>query len=235
LTYGGLILWNAASVGPASSTGPIVCTVATPSLADLRAAWTAGPGSGPRRMLIHLLADGRPVTAESLAAATGLSIEIARADIADARRRGLEVDQHGAVIGAALSLRPTSYRFRIRDHDLYAWCGFDALFLPIVLGERAEVASTCPVTGQAIHLAIEADGTVSLAEPAGVVVGIVGPQLMRSLPDRGAASAVCAQMPLFASRAAGLRWQVDNSGVAIVDLDDARDIARLYVQFSPGQ
>jgi hypothetical protein len=63
-------------------------------------------------------------------------------------------------------------------HDLYTWCGFDALFLPIVLGERAEVAWTCPVTGEAIHLTVEADGTISGAEPPGVVVGIVGPQVM---------------------------------------------------------
>jgi alkylmercury lyase len=108
-----------------------------------------------------------------------------RADIADARRRSVQVDDDGAVVGAALTLRPTPHRFRVRGHDLYAWCGFDALFLPIVLGERAEVASTCPVTGEAIHLTVEADGTVSGAEPPGVVVGIVGPQVMALCPGSG--------------------------------------------------
>jgi hypothetical protein len=35
------------------------------------------------------------------------------------------------------------------------------VFLPIVLGERAEVATTCPATGTAIRLTVGADGTVS--------------------------------------------------------------------------
>jgi hypothetical protein len=36
-------------------------------------------------------------------------------------------------------------------------------------------------------------------------------------------------MPFFASRDAGHRWLVDHPGVAIVDLDTAREIARAYV------
>jgi alkylmercury lyase len=103
-------------------------------LAELRAAWAAGPESGPWRGLINLLADDRPVTAEALAAATRRSVGRVRADIADARRHGVQVDDDGAVVGAALTLRPTPHRFRVRGHDLYTWCGFDALFLPIVLG-----------------------------------------------------------------------------------------------------
>jgi hypothetical protein len=36
-------------------------------------------------------------------------------------------------------------------------------------------------------------------------------------------------MPLFASRQAGERWQAGKPGVGIVDLLDAREIARAYV------
>jgi Alkylmercury lyase len=46
----------------------------------------------------------------------------------------------------------------------------------------------------------------------------------------GPGSAICSQMPLFASREAGERWQVGHPGVGIVDLDEAREIARAYVQ-----
>lgn len=55
-----------------------------------------------------------------------------------------------------------------------SFCGFDALFLPIMLDDRADVASTCPVTDTEIRLTVEPDGTVSAASPATVVVGIVG-------------------------------------------------------------
>jgi hypothetical protein len=92
-----------------------------------------------------LLADARPVTAEAPAAATGEPLAQARAHIEAAAGLGYEVED-GALVGAALTLRPTRHRFRLRGHDLYTWCGFDALFLPIMLGEQAEVASTCPIT-----------------------------------------------------------------------------------------
>lgn len=133
-------------------------------------------------------------------------------------------------MGNALTLRPTEHRFRVRGNDLFTWCGFDALFLPIMLGERAAVASTCPVTGEPIRLRVEPDGTVSAAVPNSAAVGIVGEEVTSCCQVAGPGSAICAQMPLFASRQAGERWQVEHRGVGIVDLADAREIARAYAQ-----
>jgi len=199
-----------------------------PTLDDIRGTWTDRPAFSARREVIDLLADGRPATPDALAAATGRSIDEVTALIDESRRRGVEVE-NGAIVGAALTLRPTQHRFRVRGHDLWTWCGFDGLFLPILLGERAEVATTCPVTGTAIRLAVEADGTVSQVSTQGVVVGIVGQQVTSCCTTTGPQSEVCTQMPFFASRDAGERWQADHPGVAIVDLDDARSIAHAYV------
>jgi alkylmercury lyase len=200
----------------------------TPSLDELRTTWTIRPGFSTRWEVIDLLADGKPATPEALTAATGLSIEEVTAHIDDVRRRGGEVED-GAIVGAALTLRPTEHRFRLRGHDLYTWCGFDALFLPVLLGEPAEVASTCPVTGTGIRLVVGADGTVSHSSPKTVVVGIVGQDVTSCCPFSGPGSAVCTQMPFLSSREAGERWLLDHPGVAVIDLDDAREIARTYV------
>jgi alkylmercury lyase len=206
-----------------------VTAMTTPSTGDLQLLWSsrAYSSNAVSRAAINLLADGRPVTAEALAVATGFGIEDVRASIETAHRSGAEIED-GAIAGIALSLRPTRHRFRVRGHELYTWCGFDALFLPIILGERAEVASTCPVTGAEIHLAVEADGTVTEVAPDPVVVGIVGEEVTSGCTVAGPASAICTQMPFFASREAGERWASDHPGVAIVDLDPAREIARAY-------
>jgi alkylmercury lyase len=204
----------------------------TPSIEDLRTTWSVRPGfanDNANRAAISLLADGKPATSTALAAATGISIEQAMTYIGTASRTGVEVED-GAIVGAALTLRPTPHRMRVRGNDLYTWCGFDALFLPIMLGERAEVGSTCPVSGTQIRLTVEADGTVSDASPAGVGVGIVGQEVISCCAVSGPESVICTQMPLFASREAGERWLADHPGVAIVDLDDAREIARVYVE-----
>lgn len=201
----------------------------TPSITELKTTWgrkddVANPAS---RVGIGLLANGAPVTPAALAAATGMSLQETQAFIEEAERVGAEVED-GAVVGAALTLRPTRHRFRVRGNDLYTWCGFDAVFLPIILGERAEVASTCPVTGTEIRLTVEPDGTVSAVTPDTAVVGIVGDEIIPAVSGPDAED--CTQMPFFASREAGERWLADHPGVAIVDLDDARGIARAYVQ-----
>lgn len=207
-------------------------SLSSPSLSELRAAWTARSGVATavgNRAAINLLADGKPATATALAEARGTSVDQARASIEEARRHGVEVDD-GAIVGMALTLRPTKHRFRVRGNDLYTWCGWDALFLSIMLSECAEVASSCPVTGTEIHLVVEADGTISAVSPDTVVVAIVGQQVTACCSVAGPDSEICTQMPFFATREAGERWQADHPGVAIVDLDDAREIARAYVQ-----
>lgn len=201
---------------------------------DLHATWSrrrdeTNRGGGLSMAAIRLLADGKPATPAALAEATGRGVDEVRTYIGNARRAGAEIEE-GAVVGVALTLRPTEHRFRVRGNDLYTWCGFDALFLPIMLGEPAEVTSTCPVTGVEIRLRVEPDGTVSAAAPETVVVAIVGEEVTSCCSVAGPGSQICAQMPLFASRAAGERWLADHPGVAVVDLGDAREIARTYAQ-----
>lgn len=65
-------------------------------------------------------------------------------------------------------------------------------------------------------------------KPDTAVVGIVGDEIISAVSGPDAED--CTQMPFFASREAGERWLADHPGVAIVDLDDARAIARAYVQ-----
>lgn len=206
----------------------------TPTITDLAATWRRRASTDQAalagRAIIDLLANGRPVPPEALARATGTGVEQARAQVQSARGRGAEVTEDGAVAGLALTLRPTGHRFRVRGNDLFTWCGFDALFLPILLGEPAQVGSTCPVTGAGIRLRVQPDGRVSTANPATVVVGIVGGAVTSCCPVAGPGSAICTQMPLFASRAAAQRWLPDHPGVSILDLNQARRVARAYVE-----
>lgn len=207
----------------------------TPTITDLKTTWSRRDYSTNEasRATIDLLADGRPVTLEGLAAATGLSVDQVRSHIENVRTEGVEIED-GAIVGLTLTLRTTAHRFRVRGNDLYTWCGYDALFVPIILGERAEVASTCPVTGDDIQLIVEPDGTVSTVTPDTVAVGLVGEEVIACCAVAGPDSEICTQMPFFASRQAGERWQADHPGVAILDLDQAREVARAYVT-EPGR
>lgn len=207
----------------------------TPTSVDLCEAWArrgADPTTGELtdlgRAVLNLIADGRPASVEELAARTGAEREQIQASVAAATAVGYEVED-GAIVGAALTLRPTPHEFRIRGRQLFTWCGFDALFLPMLLQEPAEVASTCPVSGTPIHLTVEADGSVSRVDPGSTVAGIVGDEVMACCSTTGPDSEICTQMPFFADRQAGEQWQATHQDVAIVDLDVARRVARAYV------
>jgi alkylmercury lyase len=58
---------------------------------------------------------------------------------------GFFTDEQGHVIGfLGLSIRPMPHRLTVTGRTLYAWCAFDTLFLPELLGAAAEVESRCP-------------------------------------------------------------------------------------------
>jgi alkylmercury lyase len=55
---------------------------------------------------------------------------------------------------------------------LYAWCAFDTLFLPELLGATAEVESQCPTTGEQISLSVTRT-EVSNLHPAATILSYV--------------------------------------------------------------
>lgn len=206
----------------------------TPSLEELRSCWAARGrealvplATRAARIVLGLLADGRPVSAEQIATGTDRSVEEVRGWLEQARDHGYEVDDRGRLVGAALTLQPTAYEFRVRGNDLHAWCGFDTLFLPMVLGESARVRSTCAITDRPVRFDIDADGTITDAVPDTIQVAIVGPAVT-NCGTTGPASPVCRQMPFLANPRAGLAWQTAHPGVAVVSLADAIEVARTH-------
>lgn len=179
--------------------------------------------------VLERLADGIPASPDDLAAATGLPVDEIRRLVAASASIGYEV-RDGAIIGAALTLNPTAHRFRVRGNDLHTWCGFDALFIPLLIDERAEVRSTCPVTGADIHLRVEADGSVHDVTPAETVIAVVGSEVTSCCPTTGPGSAICTQMPFLSSRRAGEVWLRGRDGVAVLDLESAMEVAAGYAR-----
>jgi alkylmercury lyase len=207
--------------------------MASPTYEALFDAWTARSRRSTTDNRLHaaaldLLADGAPVAADALAQATGQPIEAIHAWLERLANAGYELDAAGRLVGAALTLRPTPYRFRVRSNDLYAWCGFDTLFLPRLLAEPAQVDTRCPVTGEQIRLSLESDGRITTASPDTTVVAIAGPTVTANCSTTGPASPVCSQMPLFNDAVAGEQWAEHHPGVAIVDLNEAVQLARGY-------
>ena len=88
------------------------------------------------------------------------------------RRRGA----HHWLLGSRLvaDLTPHSHR----QKTLYAWCAWDTLFMPELLGETMRVESQCPETQRNIYLTASPHG-VSALDPPGMVMSLLTPEATR--------------------------------------------------------
>jgi alkylmercury lyase len=163
---------------------------------------------------IRLLAEGEPVALERLARAAGARLE----DVATAldAQISAERDDHGRLVGLALTLRPTPHRFTVDGRTLYAWCASDTLMLPVILGRPGVVESTCPQTGQPIRIDLTPDAVEGL-DPPEAVMSAVRP--IGKLPDVRAAT--CNHGHFFSSAAASANWVRDHPDGYVYPVEEA--------------
>jgi len=172
--------------------------------------------------LYRLLAEGRPVARGVLAAQVGLSPALVR-EVLD-NWYGVYYDAAGEIVGyRGLALKETSHRFRVRGRTLYAWCAWDTLFIPQILGVAAEIESNCPVSGDAIRLIVTPYG-VEAVEPASTVISFVTPQ--QAELRENIALHFCHFIHFFRSEGIAGDWIVRHPGTRILTLDKAWALGR---------
>lgn len=170
----------------------------------------------------RLLADGEPVDRARLATRTGLSPERVAELLGDLP--GVYVDDRERVIGFwGLTIRPMAHWLLVDGRVLYAWCAWDTLFLPELIGKPAQVQSTCPTTGTPISLTVHNHEITDVA-PAGTVLSF----LHRDQPfDADVIATFCHYVHFFADTAAAEQWTSEEDGTFVVSLVDGAEIARL--------
>lgn len=178
------------------------------------------------RQILQLLAEGQPVTPERLAEGSGQPLEFIRTTFAALQNCGCEFNEQGALIGDALTLTPTRHRFRVKNHDLYAWCALDTLFLPALINQTGEITSTCLQTGALIHLTVSPDGIEAVSPPE-TALSIV----FTSGCTSGINGSFCGQIHYFASREAAVQWVGGRTDFAVLSVIEAFELARqVYVE-----
>lgn len=131
--------------------------------------------------LVEGIARSGAISPEEFASKLGTEPSRAKDIFAEFASMGVQIDEQGNAVAAALTARQTAHRIQVGGRELYAWCALDTLFIPGLLGEEAEVSSTCPGSGESVRITVTPDG-VRASSPADTVVSVV-------LPNRGYASA----------------------------------------------
>ena len=173
--------------------------------------------------LYRLLARGEPVRVEELAETLNRRSYQTRRTI-DSWPSLIQQDERKRVVGfGGLSLERTKHRFSMDGQSMYAWCAWDSLFVPEIIGKTAHVQSECPVTGRSISLTVRPDG-VSDCDPAKAVVSFLLPDAMDLEQDvRGS---FCAHVHFFASHDASHDWTRRNEGMFLLTVSDAFQLGR---------
>jgi len=114
-------------------------------------------------------------------------------------------------MGYVLTLRPTPHRFTASGRTLYGWCADDTLMFPVILGRPGVVESTCPKTGEPIHIELNP----SRVEP-GAVVSAVRPR--GKLIDVRASTCMKGH---FYSSAAAAEWMIEHPDGYVHPVEEA--------------
>jgi alkylmercury lyase len=172
--------------------------------------------------LYRLLATGEPVEPARLAAAVGVPAAVA-AESLD-RWHGVQTDDAGRVVAfGGLSIVEGPHRLRVGGRTLHAWCAWDTLFLPELIGSPAEVDSLCPVTGRRVSLRVDREGPSELS-PFEAALSFV-------LPGAAYANDViagfCRFVHFFASPEAAETWTAEHPGSFVISVAEGFEVGRI--------
>lgn len=186
--------------------------------------------SGEQRLSINLyrlLMGGEPVSRSRLTRTSGLSADEVTS-ILDTWP-GVHFDTDERIVGYwGLSLTPTPHQINFQNREFYAWCAWDTLFLPEVLGEPASIRSTCPVTSTPITMLVSATGVENLDPPTAVVSFVLPPA---SEIDADIVNSFCHYVHFFADEQVAAEWAGQHEGAFIVSVEDAFRAARAKNQW----
>lgn len=168
------------------------------------------------------LARGVPAAPEEIAADAGVAVEQVRRVLAD--WIGVYSDCENRVIAFwGLALPPMKHRLEVDGVNLHAWCAWDTLFLPELLGKTMRVESACATSGESVHLTVSPAGVES-ADPTTLFISFICPDASGFRTD--IVRNFCHFVHFFRSRADGEAWVAQNPGTFLLTLDEAVELAR---------
>lgn len=181
-----------------------------------------------KRVLLTLyrkIAEGRPVHKQALASLLNIDELDLKIILDELPPSNIVFDKEDYIIGyRGLSQEPSDHHLMIKGIKLYAWCAFDCLFIPELLGCKIEVKSQCPETKEEIHL-ILSPNTIDKMCPQTIFVSFITPDLDTYQSDLR--RNFCCHVNFFSSEEAGNSWTKRNEGTVLLGLEQAFALAHI--------
>ena len=124
------------------------------------------------------------------------------------------------------------HQLTIDGQRLSAWCAWDTLFLPHLLGKTADVESQSPGLARVVELSVTPTG-VDRVEPEDAHVSFLIPNAAGMQKDT--VTTFCHFVHFFPSRREGEAWAALHPGTFILSVEEAHAIARRKNQAQYGE
>jgi alkylmercury lyase len=111
----------------------------------------------------------------------------------------------------------------IDGQRLSAWCAWDTLFLPQLLGKKTTVESSSPSSGVAVHLTVTPEGEEHL-NPAGAQMSFLLPDAVAVQKD--ILGSFCCFVHFFPTREIGETWVAQHVGTFLLSIEEGFAVAQ---------
>ena len=175
--------------------------------------------------LYRLLGQGDLVSRDTLAKAAGVTLE----RVNEILEGWTGVYYEGEKIVGFWGLTPKPFSKHLLKYDgrtEYAWCAWDTLFLPEILGKSIAIESTDPETDQIVRLTVSPEGVLNVS-PEGAVMSILEP---KDDMIEDVVANFCHFVFFFPSIAVGQRWVDKHPGTSLMSIEDAYLLGKLRNQ-----
>jgi alkylmercury lyase len=179
--------------------------------------------------LYSLLAEGQPVSRNALAERLDVPVETVNRTLDG--WPGVFSDSERRIVGYwGLSI-PAAYKsphtLKTNGRMLSAWCAWDTLFLPQLVGHTAEIESASPNDAGTVRLTITPQ-QVERVEPVGAQMSVLVPDAQEMQKD--VVTSFCHFVHFFPSRQAAESWVAKHAGTFLLSIHEAHVLARLKNQ-----
>ena len=123
--------------------------------------------------------------------------------------------------GALLSAKCANH-MQFNGNTSYAWCAWDTLFIPELVGATAQITSACTTTDKVISMMVTGRGVHS--DQTDIWLSFLLPD--EKAIEEDVTTNFCHFVHFFSSKTAGETWTAQNEGTFLLTLDDAFNVGK---------
>jgi len=173
------------------------------------------------RTIYQQLALGNPLSLERLAEILEQAVEVIQQKLA--QWGSVFYNNSGEINGfLGITVDERHHRMQINGITSYAWCAWDTLFIPELVGATAQVTSSCAATNEPITLTVTPQGVHSA--PTDIWVSFLLPD--EKAVQENVTTSFCCHVRFFSSKAVGEAWTDQHEGTFLLTLDETFKIGK---------